>query len=214
MKLFSIIGVSLSGKTTVAETLIRGLSACGHSACSIKEIHFEQFTLDVPGSNTARHRAAGSRLVAARGYQETDLLYTGRLPLTDILLHYDCDYVAMEGVSDLLAGRPLPTVICAHSEAEVERLLHAGVYAISGRIAAARSSVCGLPAYSPLDAAAAAELLQLTLRQAMEYAPDLPYEIMDAAGESVALSARQRILLAAALEGNAIAHIRRKERER
>ena len=34
---------------------------------SVKNIHFEQFTLDMEGSNTWRHKQAGSELVVARG---------------------------------------------------------------------------------------------------------------------------------------------------
>lgn len=211
MKLFSIIGVSLSGKTTTVETMIRGLRDLGYRVGSVKEIHFEQFAIDTPGSNTVRHREAGSQLVTARGYYETDILYQSKLPLEEILSHYDYDYVALEGVSDWLDGNPLPTIICAHSEQEVRERLHDGVFAVSGRIAGQADSVCGLPAYSALQAGEAEILLQLVLRHAVDYMPPLSYTALDAAGRPVALSMRQRLLLAAALAEGDIAVLRREE---
>ena len=34
---------------------------------SVKDIHFEAFAIDTPGTNTYRHRQAGAELVTARG---------------------------------------------------------------------------------------------------------------------------------------------------
>lgn len=151
MRIFSVVGVSLSGKTTTVEALIRELTGRGYSVGSVKEIHFEQFAMDTPGSNTLRHRQAGSRLVTARGFYETDILYQRKLSMAEILRHYDHDFVALEGVSDIV----VPTILCGHNEQEIEERLSPQVFAVSGRVAADKEQVCHLPAFSVLDNAAA-----------------------------------------------------------
>jgi len=147
MRIFSVIGVSLSGKTTTVEAVIRELTARGYRVGSVKEIHFEQFAMDIPGSNTTRHREAGSLLVTARGYYETDILFQRKLGMAEILAHYDHDFVALEGVADI----PAPTIICGHNEEEVRERLTANAFAVSGRVAAGRDRLFGLPAVSALE---------------------------------------------------------------
>ena len=83
MKVISICGISDSGKTTTAEHIIKELRRRGYSVGSVKEIHYDQFKMDTEGSNTDRHRRAGSQLVTARGKYETDILFSavqGGLP--------------------------------------------------------------------------------------------------------------------------------------
>jgi len=46
MKVFSIIGISKSGKTTVAERMIEKLSNRRYTVGSVKEIHYEKFTME------------------------------------------------------------------------------------------------------------------------------------------------------------------------
>ncbi len=103
MKAIAVIGTSDSGKTAVCETIIRTLRARGgYTVGSVKEIHHAGFALDSdPTEDTGgRHRAAGSQLVTARAVHETDILYPSKLPVPEILRHYDHDYVILEGVSD------------------------------------------------------------------------------------------------------------------
>ena len=92
MKVISICGISDSGKTTTAEHIIKELRRRGYSVGSVKEIHYDQFKMDTEGSNTDRHRRAGSQLVTARGKYETDILFQEKLPIRDILSFYDFDY--------------------------------------------------------------------------------------------------------------------------
>ena len=103
MKVFSVCGITKSGKTTTIEHIIRALSARGYKVGSVKEIHFEAFAIDAdPTKNTARHRRAGSELVTARGANETDVLFPGRLDMRTILSFYHgFDYVVLEGVTDI-----------------------------------------------------------------------------------------------------------------
>jgi len=109
MKVFSVLGTSGSGKTTTIEAIITELQQRGLRVGSVKDIHFDAFAIDSPGTNTHRHRQAGAELVTARGHNETDLLYPTQLPMREVLRHYQgYDWVVLEGVTDL----PVPNVIC------------------------------------------------------------------------------------------------------
>ena len=66
---------------------------------SVKNIHFEKFTLDLEGSNTWRHKQAGSSWWW-QGFEETGILFPQKLGLDKILSYFDHDYVVVEGVAD------------------------------------------------------------------------------------------------------------------
>ncbi|MFZ5969086.1 MAG: molybdopterin-guanine dinucleotide biosynthesis protein B [Bacillota bacterium] len=131
MRVFSVFGVTQSGKTTTIENIIRELKRRKYSVGSVKEIHFEEFAIDQHGSNTHRHRQAGADLVTARGHYETDILFPTKLSVEEILRFYDHDFVLLEGVTD----SNVPKIITAHSEEEILERLDGTVFAISGRIA-------------------------------------------------------------------------------
>ena len=57
--LFGIAGWSNSGKTTLIEKLVRYFADRGLRVATIKHTH-HKFDIDAPGSDTARHRAAGA----------------------------------------------------------------------------------------------------------------------------------------------------------
>ena len=125
MKVFSVLGTSGSGKTTTIEAIISELRQRGFRVGSVKDIHFDAFAIDTPGTNTHRHRQAGAELVTARGHSETDLLYPAQLPMRDVLRHYDgYDWVALEGVADL----PVPNVICTAEKQNEFTVCAAGKY--------------------------------------------------------------------------------------
>jgi molybdopterin-guanine dinucleotide biosynthesis protein B len=147
MKLISICGVSKAGKTTIAEVLIAGLKARGHTVGSIKSIHIENFTMDTPGTNTFRHRAAGASTVCALSRTETDFLHYTALPLSEILPRFTEEFVVMEGVST----GDFPKIIVGHTVEDVLGRLDENTVAISGRAAALFSEGYeGLPSFDPL----------------------------------------------------------------
>lgn len=178
MKAIAINGVTLSGKTTVCETIIRGLRRRGHSVGSVKEIHFEGFAIDPdPATNTNRHRAAGAALVTARGWQETDVLYPEKLPILDILRHYDHNFVILEGVTDCNA----PRILTAHTEQEVLERLDDRVIAISGMIAnSGVRELAGLPVIHALREAE--RLVDLVIARAFAPLPDVDAACCSACG--------------------------------
>jgi molybdopterin-guanine dinucleotide biosynthesis adapter protein len=145
MRIFSVFGITKSGKTTTAENLIRELRQRRFSVGSIKDIHFEAFAIDTEGTNTYRHKAAGSQLVTARGIHETDFLFPEALPLEKILSAYDQDFVVMEGVEDTCA----PKIVTAHNTEEVDERLDETVFAISGVLSNSLTEYRGLPVLHP-----------------------------------------------------------------
>jgi len=160
VKVFTVVGTSGSGKTTVIEAVVAEFTRRGYNVGSVKEIHFEAFAIDpAPTSNTHRHRSAGASLVTARGYRETDVLYPEKLPMREILRHYrGYDWVALEGVDDL----PVPAVLCTLDK------LRDNAICISGKLGAEILSsgspanprirwgdMHGLPAFNVLENPAA-----------------------------------------------------------
>lgn len=176
MKLFSIIGITKSGKTTTIENIIRELRKRRYTVGSVKEIHFEAFAIDTPGSNTDRHRKAGSQLVTARSNYETDILYDRRLKLPEIMRHYDFDYVVLEGVTDTCA----PKIITAHNTGEVDERLDGTVFAISGKLANTMREYKGLPVISAITECE--RLVDLVIEKVFERLPDVADECCSACG--------------------------------
>lgn len=178
MRIFSVIGITQSGKTTSVEKLIRELTRRRFRIGSIKEIHNEAFAIDREGSNTHRHKGAGSSLVTARGYFETDLLFPEALSLERILSYYDQDFVVMEGVSDTCA----PKIITAHTTDEVDERLDGTVFAISGVLANEITEYRGIPV---INATTQIQLLaDLVEEKVFRRLPDMDQACCQACGYS------------------------------
>lgn len=146
MKMIIIKGISGSGKTTTAEKVIAELKNRGYSVGSVKDIHFEDFKMDREGTNTYRHKLAGSQIVTARGKYETDIMFGERLDINKILDFYDCDYVIMEGDS----GADAPIILTATHEKEIDERLNDRVIAVSGVISNSITEYKGLPVINAL----------------------------------------------------------------
>jgi len=176
LKVLSVIGITKAGKTTVVEAIISGLRKRNYTVGSVKEIHFEKFAIDTPGTNTDRHKKAGADIVTARGYKETDILFPRMLGLDEILRFYDHDYVVLEGVADTCA----PKIVCAHNTEEVDERLDGTVFAISGRLAASLQEYRGLPVINALTEPE--KLVDLVVEKVFERLPDFPAECCSACG--------------------------------
>lgn len=144
MKVFSVVGITASGKTTTIENIIRELKKRNYSVGTVKQIHFHDFKMDTEGTNTYRHRQAGSQLVTARGEHETDILFQEKLSINEVLNFYSHDFVILEGVRDTCA----PKIVTAHNEEGIEERFDETVFAISGRVADEIKEYKGLPAIS------------------------------------------------------------------
>ena len=165
MKVFSVCGVSQSGKTTTAEKIIRELRSRGYRVGSVKEIHFEDFAIDPdPDSNTRRHRMAGAGLVTARGIYETDLLFPGKLGIEKILSFYEGEYdwVVMEGVPDA----SVPVVVTARTMSDLKEKWSSLAICVSGRIAAQIDTYHRAPAIDAgTNAAELVDFLETSIRE-------------------------------------------------
>jgi molybdopterin-guanine dinucleotide biosynthesis adapter protein len=157
VKVFSIFGTSKTGKTSSVEAVIRELRKRNYSVGSVKDIHYEGFAMDTPGSDTYRHQYAGAEMVTARGIFETDVLYSGRLPLSQVLALYDQDYVVLEGTNEFDG----PGIISAKDIADIDRRMRGTVFAITGRISAELAEYKGLPVLNALtDTARLVDLIE------------------------------------------------------
>lgn len=178
MKVLSVFGITQSGKTTTIENIIRELRKRRYSVGSVKEIHFEQFAMDEEGTNTYRHRMAGSQLVTARGYKETDVLFQRMLSMEEILRFYHHDFVVLEGVTDC----NVPKIITAHNTQEVDERIDETVFAISGRIANGLTEYRGIPVINAKEDTG--RLVDLIEHKVYERLPDFPPECCSACGYS------------------------------
>jgi molybdopterin-guanine dinucleotide biosynthesis adapter protein len=177
MKVFSIFGYTQSGKTTIAEALISELTKRRYTVGSVKEIHFEQFHIDTPGTNTDRHKMHGAEPVTARGYTETDVMYSRKLTLPEILVHYNQDYVVCEGVTDY----NLPKIIAAKTVEELEERWENGIFAVSGKVAEILDDTYrGVPVFNILEKSQ--ELTDLVIDKVFELLPDVDKKCCNVCG--------------------------------
>jgi molybdopterin-guanine dinucleotide biosynthesis adapter protein len=131
MKVLSIAGFSQTGKTTLTVNLIKELRKRGYTVSSIKDIHFDEFTMETPGSNTWKHWEASDETVFAHSQKETYQIWHHALSLKEMLEHMRTEYVIVEGMKEA----PLPRIICAETEEDLAKLVDETVIAISGKIA-------------------------------------------------------------------------------
>jgi len=170
MKIFSVFGITGSGKTTTVEHIIRELVKRRYKTDAVKDIHFEAFRIDNEGSNTDRHYKAGANIVTARGHYETDILFKRQLSMEEIYRFYDSDWLVCEGVRD----SNIPKIICAHNTKEVDERLDGSVFAISGKLSNEMTEYKGLPV---INATTEIErLVDLIEELVPEKLPDLPSE--------------------------------------
>nr|WP_300093019.1 molybdopterin-guanine dinucleotide biosynthesis protein B [Sedimentibacter sp.] len=170
MKVFSVIGISKSGKTTTIENIIKELVKRNYSVGTVKEIHSHNFKMDVDGTNTHKHRNAGSTLVTARGANETDVLFQRRLDLNEILDFYSHDYVILEGVR----GTWAPTIVTAHDIQGIEDRMSETTFAFSGVISGDLSEYKGIPAINSVTEIE--KLVDLIEEKVFDRIPDMKDE--------------------------------------
>ena len=166
MKVFTVTGLTGSGKTSIIEKIVAELTARGYSVGTVKEIHNESFRIDQEGKNTYRHRQAGADTVTARAHHETDVMYKGHMPIYEVLSHYTEDYIILEGVRDAV----VPEIAVCKEDASPE--ITPLTIAVSGRFAnTPKDSYKGLPVINGLtDTARLTDLI-------IEKTPELLYDV-------------------------------------
>jgi molybdopterin-guanine dinucleotide biosynthesis protein MobB len=147
VKVFSIVGVRKSGKTTVVTELIKEFKKRGYRVGSVKTIFCPTFSMDNPTSNTARHRAAGADVVCAKARNEMDIVYGKGMDNNEILPSLDVDILLLEGDYEIL----VPRIVCAHKEKEIDERRNEYTIAVSGQIGARLKSYENLPVFNVLE---------------------------------------------------------------
>jgi len=149
-KLLAVIGTKKSGKTTVVEQIISGLTKKGFHIGSIKHIHHPDFTIDTKGTDTWRHSNAGSRMVAAFAKNETALVINDDLEsvlpsILEFMMKQPLDAIVIEGLHSSMGQRnDIFKIVTAHEPQDLQQRLHSivpPILAISGIIAEKASSV-------------------------------------------------------------------------
>ncbi len=159
MKVFTIVGIRSSGKTTTVTQLVEEFRKRGKHVGTVKSIFCPTFSIDDAKSNTSRHRKSGAEIICAKAKGETALIIPKAMNNTEILSYYrDMDIVILEG--DYLV--PLPRLVAAHSEDDAAPRINNLTLALVGRIGNTHKEALGLPVFSPLaDISALADLIEL-----------------------------------------------------
>ncbi|MBO3755046.1 MAG: molybdopterin-guanine dinucleotide biosynthesis protein B [Candidatus Brockarchaeota archaeon] len=116
----AVLGRKKTGKTLLAESLIRTLVREGYRVASGKHVAKKGFSIDREGSDSWRHRMAGASKVVIASERENSLLSFERLISLQDLLRYaeGCDVMVLEGFSNLVAGDPRVGKILCFKEVE------------------------------------------------------------------------------------------------
>ncbi len=180
MRAISICGLSKSGKTTATCKIVEKLVAMGYTVGTVKDIHFEAFTLDGDETkNTYKHRASGSSLVTARGLYETDIMFQEKKDIYEILENYNQDFVIMEGVRDC----NVPMIVTGKNAEEVEVKMDKRCVAITGVIA--NSGIDKLFGIDVINTLTETEkLVQVVLEKAMTPLPNFDEKCCGSCGFS------------------------------
>lgn len=161
MKVIVVFGQHKTGKTTVVESLVRGLSDNGFSVATIKDIHSPDFTPDTQGTDTFRHISAGAKITVGLGLNKTAIFTPRRIKIDKLLEFIDCDYLIIEGNLPVKGVK----IFCAHSPEELPSTDPA-VIAISGLVSNLNTDSSKIPILHPI--LQRNELVNLVLKNSKE----------------------------------------------
>ena len=144
MKIFSIVGVSKSGKTATTEAIIKELKMRGYVVAAVKSIGHPDFTIDSDNHDSRRLRDAGADPVCIRAAGETDIMWSHQIEINEIIRHINADYLILEG--DYISL--VPQILCAHTIDEVNERISKETFLLSGAIADRYENLSDIPARS------------------------------------------------------------------
>lgn len=125
-----IKGYSKTGKTSTVTALVAELRRRGYTVGTVKDIHFEGYRADDPGTDTYKHREAGARRVTALGNSDTSIIVDRHMKIEEILKYYKEDFVILEGDS----GLKCPTIITGKTTDDLDKRMCPEAIAFSGII--------------------------------------------------------------------------------
>lgn len=178
MKVFSVVGYTKSGKTSTVIELVKELKLRGYKVATIKDIHYEKFTMETENSDSWLHWKASKDVVFARGLNETYQIWHRQLALEEMLKHLNADYVIVEGMKKF----PMPKIVCATSEKELEKLVDGTVFAISGIYANNHNKYGNLKSFHSINQIK--ELTDLVMEKVFDVLPYAQNGCCDACGLS------------------------------
>lgn len=147
MRVIMVKGFSKTGKTTTVTAIIKELRKRGYSVGTVKDIHYQGFSMDTEGTDTEQHARAGAVRVAALGERETDILFSRRMEIDALLKYYKEDFVILEGDS----GADCPAIVTARTPDDIERRMTGRVVAVSGVISGQLKEYKGLPVINCME---------------------------------------------------------------
>ena len=147
MKVLSVAGYHHSGKTTLVVNILKELKKRGYKVQSIKDIHYDKFTMETPDSNSWKHWEASDDIVIARGLNETYKIWHRQLTLPEMLLEMQADYLIVEGMT----SAALPRIICAKDDEQLDELINDTVIAVSGIFADEHNKYKHLDVYKSIE---------------------------------------------------------------
>lgn len=141
MRVVMVKGFSKTGKTTTVTLLTEELRRRGYSVGTIKDIHFEGYRADTPGTDTDRHRRSGAYRVTALGPGDTAVIMDSRMKPEAVLKYYKEDFIILEGD----CGIKCPTIITGRTTEDIDKRMCDEAFAFSGIISGEMSEYNGLP---------------------------------------------------------------------
>lgn len=141
MRVVMVKGFSKTGKTTTVNLLIEELRRRGYSVGTIKDIHYEGYRADTPGTDTDKHRCSGAYRVTALGPSDTAIIMDSRMKPEAVLKYYKEDFIILEGD----CGIKCPTIITGRTTEDIDRRMCEEAFAFSGIISGEMSEYNRLP---------------------------------------------------------------------
>ena len=154
--IISVVGLQKSGKTTTVEHLVRRLAELGYRIGTIKSMVHSNFTIDVEGKDTYRHKQAGADFVISLSRNETAYIEANprrqTIDAVSRLFPDDTDVIVAEGLYD--TGPNIFQLVACQSESTVEDTFR--VRNIGGNVVALTGIISGEikwhPDYTVLNA--------------------------------------------------------------
>jgi len=122
--IIALKGFSNSGKTTTLESIVKFLVQKKNRCAVVKYIHSEEFSIDQPGKDTWRMRAAGGEPVVSYSNDEIAFLTSKKLDVEQVVcilqfLQPELDYIFLEGFWQNL----YPKILFLRSLSDLENII-------------------------------------------------------------------------------------------
>jgi molybdopterin-guanine dinucleotide biosynthesis protein B len=115
VKAVGIIGYKKSGKTTLGVRLAKELAGMGHRVGVVKHA---SCAIDFAEADTSKYRPYAS-VVSATSPGDTEIILRGERTIEEILSHYECDIVLIEGFK---REKTFPKIVCLRQAEEKKGL--------------------------------------------------------------------------------------------